>query len=102
PALPPWRNTFVVGYRALANWMAAFTLIKPFVVRGLPSGVVLGLCGSVVLLPAYTSWLQYDTASVRKPAASARTLAIRPLLSSRWFSDAALSSTFCFEFGMGL
>jgi hypothetical protein len=48
-------------------WIAALVASTPFVLRGLPSGVVFGLCGSGVSAPAYTSRLQYDAASVRNP-----------------------------------
>ena len=68
----------MVGYVARANCTAAFTEMRPFVSRGLPSGVVLGLWGSVLLLPAYTSWLHIDTRSVRNSSGAVFTWAIRP------------------------
>src|SRR4051812_3385926 len=58
PALPPWMMVLVVGYFALAYWIAALVDGRPLVSRAAPVDVVLGLCGSGVIDPAYTSWLQ--------------------------------------------
>ncbi len=84
----------MVGYLLCAYAIAAFVASTPFVVRGWPSGVVFGLCGSGLFTPAYTSWLQYETETVLNPAGSLRISKSRPFCPTASSTSRVIGSSF--------
>ncbi len=81
-------------------WIAALVATRPVVGRSFPSGVLLGLCGSGVLSPPYTSWLHIETINVRNPSGAAFTSAMSPALSKER-SSSRLDSDFTPAEGCG-